>query len=75
MGVQDQQVFPVAEAQDLEPTVVLSVKMRAEVYPADLGSESQELTAGHLDGFLFGSEKKTAPGVALVAFEIIGFVE
>lgn len=75
MCIEDKYMFPVAEAQYLQAAGILSVKMRAEVQTTNLCSESQQLTAGHLDGLLLEGEKKTAPGVALVAFKMIGFVE
>ena len=74
-GIEYKKVFPVTEAQDLKTTLILSVEMRAEVQAADLGAESQQLTTGHLDGSILKSEEEAAPGVALVAFKMIGFVE
>ena len=75
MGIQDKDVLPVTKAQNLSTEGVLSAEMRAEVQAAHFRPEGEELTEGQLDGFSFKDKEKTAPGVALVAFEIIGFVE
>ena len=75
MGIQDKDMLPVTKAQDLGTEGVLSAEMRAEVQAAHFRPEGEELTEGQLDGFSFKDKEKTAPGVALVALKVTGFLE
>jgi len=75
MRVQDEEVFAVAEAQDLDTVLVFTTEMAAEVDPAHLGAEGQQLAAGHPDGLPFIRKEKAALGVTLVTLKVFGFVE
>ena len=75
VGIEDKDVLPVAEAQDLNSVDILPVKMRVEVQSAYLRTEGEELAAGQLDCLSLKSEEKTALGIALVALKVTGVVE
>jgi len=75
MSIEDKDVFPVAKAQDLHAMGIFPVEVRAEVQPTHLGPECQKLAAGHLYGLFPEYEKKATLCIALIGFEVTGFVE